>query len=42
MGMDKYGCFMQYMCIISETIVNIQPQIRKSWDSMENSNKKRK
>ncbi len=23
MGIDKYGCFMQYMCIISETIVNI-------------------
>ncbi len=22
MGMDKYGCFMQYMFIISETIVN--------------------
>ncbi len=21
MGIDKYGCFMQYMCIISETIV---------------------
>ncbi len=24
MGMDKYGCFMQYMFIISETIVNIE------------------
>ncbi len=23
-GMDKYGCFMQYMFIISETIVNIE------------------
>ncbi len=22
--MDKYGCFMQYMFIISETIVNIE------------------
>ncbi len=22
MGMDKYGCFMQYVFIISETIVN--------------------
>ncbi len=22
MGMDKYGCFMQYMFIISETIGN--------------------
>ncbi len=22
MGMDKYGCFMQNMFIISETIVN--------------------
>ncbi len=22
MGMDKYGCFMQYAFIISETIVN--------------------
>ncbi len=22
MGMNKYGCFMQYMFIISETIVN--------------------
>ncbi len=24
MGMDKYGCFMQYMFIIIETIVNIE------------------
>ncbi len=24
MSMDKYGCFMQYMFIISETIVNIE------------------
>ncbi len=24
MSMDKYGCFMQYMLIISETIVNIE------------------
>ncbi len=24
MGMDKYGCFMQYMFIISEAMVNIE------------------
>ncbi len=24
MGMDKYRCFMQYMFIINETIVNIE------------------
>ncbi len=27
MGMDKYGCFMQYMIIIRETIVNIEHEV---------------
>ncbi len=27
---------------IEQTYIKLQPQIRKSWDSMENANKKRK
>ncbi len=31
-----------YLHYNNYTIIIIQPQIRKSWDSMENANKKRK
>ncbi len=31
-----------YIYFYKSEYINVQPQIRKSWDSMENANKKRK
>ncbi len=39
--LDKYGPRSLYF-LPSRSLDYIQPQIRKSWDSMENANKKRK
>ncbi len=35
-------CVCTHLANKADSDINIQPQIRKSWDSMENANKKRK
>ncbi len=39
---EQYNISLILQHLVILVNVNLQPQIRKSWDSMENANKKRK